>query len=209
MLDVRRVFAGDGLPSDLSDTQGLVVMGGPASAYSDDGFPTRRQELGLLHDALQRGVPTLGICLGAQLLALASDGEVFPGDAGPEIGWGPVRLTEEAVTDPLLAGLPREITVLHWHGDTFRVGPGAVLLASTRRYPAQALRVGPAAWALQFHVEVDAPQVASFLAAFPDDAAHGQGGAEDIAGGAEAALATLRGVAEVIGGRFAVLVAGG
>ena len=134
---------------------GIVVMGGPMSAYSDEGFPTRRRELELLADALVRGVPTLGVCLGAQLLALAAGGRALAGKVGPEVGWAPVEFTEHAKEDSLLAGLPRQIIVLHWHGDTFELPPHAVELAASPLYRGQAFRVGSQAWGFQFHLEVD------------------------------------------------------
>ena len=205
-LDVRRLFDGDALPADLSGAGGLVVMGGPMSACDDEGFPSRRHELALVSEALDAGVPTLGVCLGAQLLALAGGGEVFPGRFGPEIGWGPVQLEPAAGTDALFAGLPATLTVLHWHGDTFDGGPGSVLLASGDRYP-QALRIGERAWGLQFHVEVDAPQVARFVGAFPEDAGLAEGGAAAIVAGTDGAVPGLRRVADVVLGRFAALVA--
>ena len=89
----------DGLDG-LDGVDGLVVMGGPMSAGSDDGFPSRRAELALLRAAVEAEVPTLGVCLGAQLLAAARGGEV---EAGPEleVGWGTVVLSDAAAADPL------------------------------------------------------------------------------------------------------------
>ncbi|HEX3947488.1 MAG TPA: type 1 glutamine amidotransferase, partial [Acidimicrobiales bacterium] len=195
---VCRLDAGDPLPADLDGIDGLVVMGGPMSATGDTGFPTRRSELALLADAADRGMPVLGVCLGAQLLAAATGGEVTAGTNGSEIGWGPVDLTAEAAEDPLLAGLPARLQVLHWHGDTFAVPPGAVHLASSPRYRSQAFRIGDRAWGFQFHVEVDRAAVAAFVDAFGDDA-----GVIDGADGALAALAPFR---ERIATRFAGLV---
>ncbi|MGO8870186.1 MAG: type 1 glutamine amidotransferase [Acidimicrobiales bacterium] len=121
-VEVRRVFAGDPLPVDAEQLDGLVVMGGPMSAVTDEGFPSSVAELALLGDAVSRGVPTLGVCLGAQLPAQATGGSVHPGH-GAEIGWGDVGLTADAGADPLLTGLPARLTVLHWHGDTFSLPP--------------------------------------------------------------------------------------
>ena len=169
-LDVRRVFAGDAVPPDAAGLDGLVVMGGPMSARSDEGFATRRAELALVEDALAGEVPVLGVCLGAQLLAAAAGGAVTVGVAGPEIGWGPVRLSPDAGTDPLFRDLPSSLTVLHWHGETFGLPPGALHLVSTERYPNQAFRVGRCAWGLQFHLEVGVDAVARFTAAFDAEA---------------------------------------
>jgi GMP synthase-like glutamine amidotransferase len=167
-VEVRRVFAGDGLPPDLDGYRALVVMGGPMSAARDDGFPTRGAEMGLLAQALDRQIPVLGVCLGAQLLALAAGGSVHTGPA-PEIGWGQIELTRAADTDPLFAGAPSTLTVLHWHGDTYVRPPGAVQLASSQAYAEQAFRVGAVAWGLQFHLEVEGPAVDGFAAAFADE----------------------------------------
>jgi GMP synthase-like glutamine amidotransferase len=204
--DLRAVHAGATLPGNADDIEGLVVMGGPMSAASDEGFPTRRAELTLVADALHRGVPTLGICLGAQILALAAGGPVYPGSAGAEIGWGPVELTEAADSDHLLGGLPVRLTVLHWHGDTFDLPSDGVRLASNTNYPNQAFRIGERAWGLQFHVEVDSGAVSAFVDAFDAEAIAGGGDPAVIQAEADAALADLAPVRDLIVGRFADLV---
>ena len=101
------------------------------------------------------GVAVLGVCLGAQLPADASGGEVFPGSDGEEIGLGIVELTPDGRRDPVFGPAGRVLPVLHWHGDTFTPPPDAVHLASSARYPQQAFRLGGRAYGLQFHVEVD------------------------------------------------------
>jgi GMP synthase-like glutamine amidotransferase len=168
-IDLRRIHHGDAVPDDIEDYDGLIVMGGPMSAASDDGFPSRVAEIALIESALASGTPTLGVCLGAQLLAAAAGARVYPGAGGPEIGWGPVVLSEECEQDDLLQGLPRVPEVMHWHGDTFDLPDGAALLASNDRYVNQAFRVGDRAWGLQFHLEVTADAVAAFVAAFGEE----------------------------------------
>ena len=192
-LDVQvvRVDRHEPLPDSSELLDALVVLGGPMSARSDDGFPSRRAELALIADALERGVPVLGICLGAQLLAAAAGAQVRPGH-GPEIGWAPVELVDGAADDLLLGGIDGPIGVLHWHGETLDLPEGATLLASTEAYPHQAFRVGGSAWGLQFHLEVDADAVARFVDAFPDDAAHAPGGAAGILADTPAAIEALR-----------------
>lgn len=204
-LDTRvcRVGAGgDPVPERLDGVEALVVMGGPAAAYSDDGFPTRAAELSLLRAALAAGVPVLGVCLGAQLLALAAGGSAVPG-TGAQIGWGEVRTRSAAARDPLFAGSPERLRVLHWHGDTMEPPPGATVLASCDRYPVQAFRVGGSAWGLQFHLEADAAAVDAFAAAFPAEAATAPGLRED----APVELAALAPHRDRVFARFAALVA--
>ncbi len=205
-VDLCRIFAGGHLPASLDGYGGLVVMGGPMSASTDDGFATRTAEIDLLEDALERGLPALGVCLGAQLLAIAAGGKVYPGAEGPEIGWAPVSLVGGAQRDPLFRDLPRELTVLHWHGDTFDLPPGATHLAVSKAYPNQAFRAGPRAWGLQFHLEVDSAAVDAFLAAFGDEAAGCGVPPEDIAAEAGSAIAELAPERGRLLDRFAALV---
>ncbi|MFI9052079.1 methyltransferase domain-containing protein [Streptomyces sp. NPDC053427] len=201
-MRVCRVWAGDPVPGSLDGVAALVVMGGPMSACGDDGFPTRSAEVALLRSALAAGVPVLGVCLGAQLLALAAGGVARPG-WGPQIGWGEIRTREAASRDPLLAGAPKRWRVLHWHGDTMDLPAAAVPLASCDRYPVQAFRVGGSAWGLQFHLEVDAAAVDAFVTAFPEEAATAPGLRE----AAPAELAALAPHRDRVFGRFAALVA--
>jgi GMP synthase-like glutamine amidotransferase len=167
---VCRTHAGDPLPSSVDELDGVVVMGGPMSALRDEGFPTRHQEIELLARAVDLAVPTLGVCLGAQLLAVAAGAAVVAGSTGPEIGWAPVAFSAEAADDPLFSTVPPELTVLHWHGETYDLPPGATGLASSAAYAQQAFRLGDRAWGLQFHLEVDRGAVDSFVVAFGDEA---------------------------------------
>ncbi len=206
-IDTCQVFAGDRMPKDSSGFDGLVIMGGPMSAASDQGFPTRSDEIALITDALRREIPVLGVCLGAQLLAVAGGGSVFPGPSGPEVGWGPVALAAECADDRLFAGLPETLTVMHWHGDTFDLPDGAVRLFDNSNYPNQGFRLGPTAWGMQFHLEVTPAAVEGFLAAFAADAERAEGGAEAIRAATPTALASLAEASGLVFGRFAALVA--
>lgn len=204
-VEVRKVFAGAPLPTGLEGFDGLVVMGGPMAAHRDTGFPTRRAEIDLLVEALESETPVLGVCLGAQLLALAAGGNVYEGESGPEIGWGPIALTEAAACDPLLAGIPHELDVLHWHGDTFELPPESVHLASSARYRAQAFRCGARAWGLQFHLEVDPGAVRAFVGAFSDYARKAGVSPESILSDSPAALEALAPHRALVLSRFADL----
>jgi GMP synthase-like glutamine amidotransferase len=203
-IAVVRADVGEKIPGELSEFAALIVMGGPMSAASDDSFPTRRAELSLLRTALAGSIPTLGVCLGAQLLAAAARADVYLG-AEPEIGWHPVTLTAAAETDPLLSGIDGSVNVLHWHGETFDLPDGAVHLAESKSYANQAFRLGSSAWGLQFHVEVDAAAVERFVVAFPEDAEHSPGSADAIRATAADAVDALRDVQRVITTRFAQL----
>jgi GMP synthase (glutamine-hydrolysing) len=144
---------GHALPlRDPAVTDLLIVLGGPIGVYEDDKYPFLRDEIALLTTRLNEGKPTLGICLGAQLIACALGAKVYPSGI-KEIGWGPVDLTEAAAATPLrhLANT----AVLHWHGDTFDLPPGAVHLASTPNCRNQAFCIGPNILGLQFHPEVN------------------------------------------------------
>jgi GMP synthase-like glutamine amidotransferase len=205
-LEVCRVFAGDTVPPGLGGYDAVVVMGGPMSATSDEGFPTRRSELAMLGQALEHRLPILGVCLGAQLLAAAGGAKVYPGSEGAEIGWKPVVLSVAAADDPLFGGVDGALTVLHWHGDTFDLPAGAVHLASSQQYVNQAFRLGQSAWGLQFHLEVDAEAVAAFTGHFGDDAARAGVPLETIEGPARAALSRLAPVGRQVLDRFAAIV---
>jgi GMP synthase-like glutamine amidotransferase len=206
-IDTRRVFAGDAIPHDLTGIDGLVVLGGPMSARSDEGFSTRGAEIALLAEAIDAGIPTLGVCLGAQLLALAGGGLVASGAAGPEVGWHPVTLLASCDDDALFTGLPETLTVLHWHSDTFEIPSGAHLLMANTSYANQAFRVGEVAWGLQFHLEVTEEAVEGFLRAFSTDAAGAPGGSDRIRTATSLALEELTAPRNLVLGRFAGLVA--
>lgn len=132
----------------------IVAMGGPMSVYDDAAFPWLTGEKRLIHDAVHAGMPFFGTCLGVQLLAASLGARVYSGSK-PEVGLLPVTLTDEATRDPVFRRLPRELMALQWHGDTFDLPDGAVLLASSPAYPAQAFRWGSSAYGVQFHLEVD------------------------------------------------------
>jgi GMP synthase-like glutamine amidotransferase len=205
-VEVLRVDEGDPIPVDAAGLAGLVVMGGPMSASGDDGFPSRRGELDLLRDTLAREVPVLGICLGAQLLAVAAGGRVFRGEAGAEVGWGSVKLTASAASDRLFASAPAQLPVLHWHGDTFDLPAAAIRLAGSERYPNQAFRIGPNAWGLQFHLEVDAAAVLTFAEVFADEARSAGTDPAEIAAATQATITEMTPARDVILGEFVRLV---
>jgi GMP synthase-like glutamine amidotransferase len=158
-LELVRVDGGAAVPSPdtIDELAGLVVMGGPMSVHDD--LPWLEAERVLLRAAVDAGLPVLGVCLGAQQLALALGAQVEPGPE-PECGVGEVHLTTAALTDAVFGAAPTPLPCVHWHGDTFCLPEGAVRLAGNHAYENQAFRVGTRAYGLQFHVEVTASLVA-------------------------------------------------
>jgi GMP synthase (glutamine-hydrolysing) len=168
-LDVREMFAGAALPSDLTGHSGLLVLGGGMGAHDDDVAPWLPAVRELLRRAVRDEVPTLGICLGAQLLAVALGGEVVVGRYGPELGAQLVAKRAASATDALFRELPITPDVIQWHFDVIsRLPPGAVLLATSPVYEVQAFRAGRVCWAVQPHIETS-PEIVRDWAASDRD----------------------------------------
>ncbi len=131
----------------------MVVLGGPVGAYETEAYPFLEEERRLLEKRLASGRPTLGICLGAQMIAAALGAKIAP-MGHKEIGFSSLSLTEAGRVGPLrhLEGVP----VLHWHGDAFDIPEGAASLATTTLCATQAFAIGPNVLGLQFHPEVNA-----------------------------------------------------
>jgi GMP synthase (glutamine-hydrolysing) len=159
----------DGLRA--SDFGGIVPLGGSMHAWDEDRLPYLARERELLREAVDEGVPVLGICLGGQLLARALGAEVRPAD-NPETGWLTVEATPEAADDRLLAHLRAPVGVYQWHLDVFELPAGAVRLARSALSPNQAFRYGERAWGLQFHPEVDFPLYAGWIQNYADALEH-------------------------------------
>jgi GMP synthase (glutamine-hydrolysing) len=142
---------------DLTAPELVVVLGGPIGAYETDAYPFLKLEIDRLRDRLIRRLPTLGICLGAQLMAAALGAHVYPGKHGKEIGWSTLLPGRDVQACAAIAGLLAPgVPVLHWHGDTFDLPTGAAHLAASELYPNQAWSLGERILALQFHPEVTA-----------------------------------------------------
>jgi GMP synthase (glutamine-hydrolysing) len=138
----------------------LVVLGGPIGVYETDAYPFIIEEIAAIKARLEAGKPTLGICLGAQLMAAALGARVAPGPA-KEIGWAPLQLTAEGERSPLQA--LRDLPVLHWHGDNCELPAGCTTLASTRHCPVQAFTAAAGQLGLQFHLEVEPARFETWL----------------------------------------------
>jgi GMP synthase (glutamine-hydrolysing) len=145
----------------------LVVLGGPMGVYETTEHPDLQEEMRIIKKRIGKGLPTLGICLGAQLIAGALEARVYPGTV-KEIGWAPVTITPEGQDSPLAAlGIGAvegtAPSVLHWHGDTFDLPAGAIRLASTTAYANQAFSIDRHVLALQFHLEVQPSEIGTWI----------------------------------------------
>ena len=144
----------------------MISLGGEMHPTQTVAYPFLEAELEHSRRLLEAGAPLWGVCLGAELLALAAGGEVYQRDED-EIGWVPV---EKVADDPLLAGVDSPFPAFNWHSYSFTVPPGGRLIAR-REGGVQAVRVAEHAWATQFHPEVDGDIVARWMAAEDDGGA--------------------------------------
>lgn len=165
---VRRLDLRDPLPTDLNGFAALVVLGGPMNVEDAEAVPYLEGERRLLEKAIEQDFPTIGICLGSQLLAAAAGARVVKGPA-PEIGWFDVRLGPGGREDPAFARLDDSFTAFHWHAQTFDLPVGATHLASSERYPNQAFRLGDNVYGFQFHPEITASMVAHWTKLYSSD----------------------------------------
>lgn len=163
-LQTVPLFDGAACPSTLSGYDGLIVMGGPMSVLDDETHPWLAAERALIARAIDADLPTLGVCLGSQLIAHVAGATVSRG-AEPEIGWYAIRATPEAARDRVFAGAAT-FAALEWHRDVFTLPAGAVALAASARCPLQAFRLGRHVYGVLFHLEIDAAMVAAWCEAF-------------------------------------------
>jgi GMP synthase (glutamine-hydrolysing) len=140
----------------------LIVLGGPIGANDDDRYPWLAGEAALIRQRLDESRATLGICLGAQLMARALGAAVYPARRR-EIGYAPLMLTTDGQNSVLRHIDGALAQVLHWHGDTFDLPPGCQWLASTPDCPHQAFAAGARGLALQFHAEAEAASLERWL----------------------------------------------
>lgn len=138
----------------------VIALGGPIAVYDESKYPFIEQEVALLRARMAAQRPTLGICLGAQMMAAALGARVYPTGV-KEIGWSELSLTEAGRNSPLRHLL--DVPVLHWHGDTFELPAGSNLLASTSQCPNQAFAIGTRILGLQFHGEVEVAEFERWL----------------------------------------------
>lgn len=160
--------ASEAAPPPPGAHDAVIVLGGAMNTFEVDRYPWLAGEKGWIAELLERGVPILGVCLGAQLLAEVAGGEVIPAST-PEIGWREVALEPAAGADPLLAGLPDRLLAFEWHSYAAVPPSGARILARSSVCE-QAYRLGDRArWGLQFHAEVDLGTAEGWIAGYEVD----------------------------------------
>lgn len=159
-VTATRLYDSDALPA-VEEVDFLMVMGGPMSVNDEDDYPWLVAEKAFVAEVVRSGKPVLGICLGAQLIASALGGRVYP-NAEKEIGWFPVQAAPES--DGTCFTFPPSAEVFHWHGETFDPPPGATRLAYSDACRNQAFQLGDRVIGLQFHLETT-PQSAKDIVA--------------------------------------------
>ncbi len=166
LIDLYRPYL-DGVLPARGSFDALVVFGGEQNARDDDLYPYLPRLADLMAEESAAGGAVMGICLGSQIMARGAGAENIIG-AAPEFGWCAVGLTTAAQDDPLFSALPENFAIFQWHSDTFTLPAGAVHLAESDKAAVQAFRLGPRAYATQFHFEASRAVVADWSATFPD-----------------------------------------
>jgi len=195
------------VPRDLDNVAGLVFMGGAGNV--NDPTAWMQQELELIHRAVKRGMPLLGICLGAQLIGKALGADIMPA-ATLEIGWHPVEQLEDASAPGWFAGLPPCFEVFQWHAHTFSIPPGAVPLLRGRCVEQQAFALGNIL-AMQFHLEIMPHSITGLTERFRSDIEYVSDCVQNaavITADLEARTRRLHQLADVVFGRWLAQVYG-
>ncbi len=149
-------------PPEPDSIDWLIVMGGPMGANDEHLYPWIAAEKKFIGSAIKKGIRTLGVCLGAQLIASVLGARVYP-NTHKEIGWFPLHLTPDGIACPLFPDFPEELMVFHWHGDTFDLPQGARHLAYSNACANQAFLFGNHVLALQFHLDLKRENVEALI----------------------------------------------
>lgn len=166
-----RLYAGDALP-DPDAFDWLVIMGGPMRLHDEDRYPWLSTEKAFVREAIDARKTVLGVCLGAQMIAEVLGGRVYPAEE-KEIGWWPVHRAGATSELSVFRQFPPAVPAFHWHGETFELPEGAVLLASSDACRNQAFAYGDRVIGLQFHIEITRRGVQDLIANCADDMTDG------------------------------------
>jgi GMP synthase (glutamine-hydrolysing) len=160
-VETLHPYDGERLPENLDGVTAIVAGGGLVDIHEAGDYPWLAHEIQLVREALVRGTPFMGLCLGAQVLTAAAGGEVYRTEPH-EIGWHEVELLPAAAGDPLFEGLPSPLRTMQWHYYGCRLnGEGVELMSNP--VSLQALRVGDRAWGTQFHIEATRPVLLEWM----------------------------------------------
>ncbi len=162
-VETAHAWRGEALPDSPRPWDGIALGGGSMSVWETAEFPFLQNEMALLKEARAIKMPVLGMCLGAQLMAAAYGGSVFP-NRTKEIGFFDIHFTEAAKKDALWRGHAASLQPVSWHGDAFTLPPGAVLLASSALTQNQLFSLDGIHYGLQFHLEIDRPLLSEMVA---------------------------------------------
>lgn len=152
---------------DIDDLEAVLLLGGPMNVYEEQKYPFLKQEDSFLKEMIRRDIPTLGICLGAQLIAKAA-GASIKRALHKEIGFSRIRLTDESGLDSLFENIIYPLEVFQWHEDTYDLPSEAILLARSDECEHQAFRFKNNIYGLQFHCEITDKQIREWTAAYLD-----------------------------------------
>jgi len=171
-LTSTNFYINETLP-DLNSIDWLIIMGGPMSVDDEKEFHWLPKEKSFIKNAIEKGKKVIGICLGAQLIAQILGAKVYP-NKQKEVGWFPIRLTESAKQHPLFNDLNNEITVFHWHGDTFELPENAIAIAKSDACNNQGFIYKQNVLALQFHLETTRESIQQMIENGRDELTQGQ-----------------------------------
>ncbi len=157
---------------DIDDFDWLIIMGGSMNIYEEEKYPWLKEEKNFIAEAIAGKKIVLGICLGSQLIGDVLGGRVSK-NKYKEIGWFPVSLTADAKNSPVFNTLPKTFTAFHWHGDTFKIPPGAIRIAESEGCANQAFEYGRVI-GLQFHIEYSVDSINLMLKNCEDELVDGK-----------------------------------
>jgi GMP synthase-like glutamine amidotransferase len=171
-LSATKFYSNETLPS-VEDIDWLIVMGGPMNIYEDDKYPWLTEEKRFIEQAIKQDKTVVGICLGSQLIADVLGAKVYQGQH-KEIGWFPIKMTDEAENSVVFNSLPQKLTVFHWHGDTFDLPECATRLAYSEGCQNQAFVCNEKILGLQFHLESTKDSVQQIIKNCTDELVEGK-----------------------------------
>jgi GMP synthase-like glutamine amidotransferase len=171
-MSATRFYSNETLPS-VKDIDWLIVMGGPMNIYEDDKYPWLTEEKRFIEQAIKQDKTVVGICLGSQLIADVLGAKVYQGQH-KEIGWFPIKMTDEAENSVVFNSLPQKLTVFHWHGDTFDLPECATRLAYSEGCQNQAFVCNEKILGLQFHLESTKDSVQQIIKNCTDELVEGK-----------------------------------